>query len=113
MTYRLFPATCTHSLVKDSSGQWFVKAQVVDSNVVSLTALTASTNYAINQLLMRLEILTYVERDYGRLVIPRLKHNERSHTPEQIDYDLDGLIKWKSRDHAFIKVPCPFGAMYQ
>ena len=80
MTYRLFPATYTYSLVKDLSGQWFVKAQVVDSNVVSLTALTASTNSAINQLLMRPEILTSVECDHGRLLIPSLKRNERSHT---------------------------------
>ena len=75
------------------------------------TALTASTNSAINQLLMRPEILTSVECDHGRLLIPSLKRNERSHTQKQIDYDLDGPIKWKSRGHVFIKVPCPFGAM--
>ena len=70
--------------------------------MLPLTTLTASIDSAINQLLTRSAIL---------MLIFRLKHNEKSHTQEQINYDLDRPINWKYRGHAFIKVPCPFGAM--
>lgn len=113
MTYRLFPATYRYSLIRDTSGQWFVKTLVVDCNIVSLSALTVSLNSAINQLRKRPEIITSVECDHGVLLIPRINISKNTHTQEQMIYDLDGPIRWKSRNHAFIKIPCPYGAMCQ
>ena len=80
MTYRLFPATYINSLTRDTSGQWFVKVKAAESNIISLTAITASVNSAMNQLRMRPEIITSVECEHGVLLVPRMKVSERTFT---------------------------------
>ena len=113
MTYRLFPATYRNSLIRDSSGQWFVKSKSEEFDIISLTALTVNTSYALNQLRTRPEIITSVECDHGVLLVPEMRVTKSTHAQDEINCDLNGAIKWKSSKHALVKIPCPFGAMCQ